>query len=460
MKIPSAPPEFVDTYTTLLNRLAKLDAEVSMAAREAMVAIGPTDVKNRYLHWDDFRFRSPHAPLTLAESWSLTKLSRKRIATPTPFADETGVPFTFVQTDHLSKCLHEIDSETRGGIQFSGVVPSEQDAKRYLIKSLIEEPFNSSVLEGAATTRDEAKRLIRQNTPPRTIGEKMVVNNYHAIEFIKSQRDELLTPAIICELHRIITEGTLDKPDKAGAFRSKDDDINVVDDTNNTILHTPPPAELLDNRIQTICDFANGQVAADKFVHPILRAMILHFMLAYDHPFVDGNGRTARALFYWSALKDGYWLLEYVSISRIINTAPAKYGMAFLYTETDENDLTYFLIHQIDVLTQAIDDLGKFIKNKQTEIAQLGTVLRSEQLRRDLNHRQLSLLNDAVHAPEMIYKISDYQKLHAISYLTARKDLERLASLDFLTKQKRGNTSFYRPAPRLAGKLSARSVHK
>jgi Fic family protein len=74
----------------------------------------------------------------------------------------------------------------------------------------------------------------------------------------------------------------------------------------------------LPERMRALCAFANMRTGVDGFVHPIVRAIILHFMLAYDHPYVDGNGRTARALFYWSALKDGYWLIEYVSISRII----------------------------------------------------------------------------------------------------------------------------------------------
>ena len=61
---------------------------------------------------------------------------------------------------------------------------------------------------------------------------------------------------------------------------------------------------------------------AGGFIHPMIRSIILHFWLAYDHPFVDGNGRTARALFYWSMLRHGYWLFEFISISQIILKGP------------------------------------------------------------------------------------------------------------------------------------------
>jgi Fic family protein len=55
----------------------------------------------------------------------------------------------------------------------------------------------------------------------------------------------------------------------------------------------------------------------DKFIHPVVRAIILHFMIGCGHLFVDGNGRTARALFYWSVLHQKYRLMEFISISCI-----------------------------------------------------------------------------------------------------------------------------------------------
>ena len=112
------------------------------------------------------------------------------------------------------------------------------------------------------------------------------------------------------------------------------------------IFHDPPPAEQLDERMAAMCDFANGKIP-NHFIHPVVRAIILHFWLAYDHPFVDGNGRTARALFYWLMLRNNYWLFEFISISQIIRKAPIKYGRAFLYTETDDNDLTYFILYHL-----------------------------------------------------------------------------------------------------------------
>ena len=132
------------------------------------------------------------------------------------------------------------------------------------------------------------------------------------------------------------------RPGAAGRFRRKDERISVMDATHSVVLHTPPDADSLPARLERLCAFANQAQDTEPFVHPVVRAILVHFMLGYDHPFVDGNGRTARALFYWSVARSGYWLMEYLSISRLLMKAPAQYARAYLHTETDANDATLF----------------------------------------------------------------------------------------------------------------------
>ena len=143
----------------------------------------------------------------------------------------------------------------------------------------------------------------------------MIVNNYRALQFMRDGMPDELTPASVLELQRILTDGTLDNPDAAGRLQRPDDErIAVVDSTDGSVIHRPPPADQLPARLQALCDFANEGEGPDQFIHPVVRAILLHFWLAYDHPFEDGNGRTARALFYWYMKTRGYWLVEYLSI--------------------------------------------------------------------------------------------------------------------------------------------------
>jgi Fic family protein len=404
-------------------------------------ALSLLDHDGRYRHWDKIRFLKPPAPLTREQMWTLAKFTRLGSRRLLPFDDKIGGDFHFVQIGRFLRSLHEIDSNARGTIGVPGPAANAEGRDAYLQRSLIEEPFSSSVLEGAATTRDIAKRLIEEGRTPKTVDERMVLNNYRAMEFIREHRHEPLSVERILELHRILTEGTLERPEKCGVFRAKDDDVRVVDSTTGETLHMPPSAEQLPARIARLCQFANSESTKGEFLHPVIRAIILHFMLAYDHPFWDGNGRCARALFYWCVLRHGYWLLEYVSISAVLRRSPSQYGLAFLYTETDDGDVTYFIDHQLGVVERALADLQAYLDRKASELRDLQRTFANLEGR--LNRRQFQIMQDALKRPNAQYDIAAHEKLHGVSYLTARSDLERLAELGFLRKIKRGVKSVF-----------------
>jgi len=178
-----------------------------------------------------------------------------------------------------------------------------------------------------------------------------------------------------------------------------------------------------------MCAFANSQPSS-PFVPPVIRAIILHFWLAYDHPFYDGNGRTARALFYWSMLHHNFWLFEFISISSIILQARAKYERAFLHTESDENDLNYFILHQADVIRRAVAALHDYLGKKQQEAQATASRLRSL---RQFNHRQQALLMHALRHAGAEYSIESHRASHAVAYTTARADLLGLEKAGLLT---------------------------
>ena len=178
---------------------------------------------------------------------------------------------------------------------------------------------------------------------------------------------------------------------------------------------------------------------------------ILHFWLAYDHPFVDGNGRTARALFYWSMLRHNFWLFEFISISQIIRKAPAKYGRAFLYTETDDNDLTHFVLYHLDVIRRAIKELHEYIKRKTEKLQAIENRLRGIFV---LNHRQRELIGHALRHPHQRYTIRSHQTSHNIVYQTSRLDLLDLESHGFLRSNKIGKTLYFTPVDDLEQKLA------
>jgi Fic family protein len=209
---------------------------------------------------------------------------------------------------------------------------------------------------------------------------------------------------------------------------------------DNERIFTPPPYKEIQKRIDELCNFANSDT--DKtFTHPVIKAVIIHFLLSYIHPFTDGNGRTARALFYWFMLKKGYWLAEFISISRILKKAPAKYALSYLYTETDENDLTYFIDFQLETIKKSIDELNIYIKRKMKELESMEKLLRETGLSSKLNSRQVTFLKTAIKSPGDIYTIQEYSNMNNVVYQTARNDLLELSdTFDLLLKLKKGKT--------------------
>jgi Fic family protein len=435
MRLPQQAPS-VETA------IARLEPE-RMAA--AMPHFNPLPA-GKYLHWDELRRRPAPEGLTHQEWWAAVSIARATQFQQLPFLDRQGRPFVFAAPSPVAIDLHHIDRDAAGQIR-SAEMPLKEDSQRYLIGSLIEEAITSSQLEGASTTRKVAAAMLRSGRKPRDHSERMIFNNYRAMAHLRSLRDVVLTPGHVLELHRMLTEDTLADPLDAGRFRTNDE-VHVVDVRDNTTLHSPPAHGELPERMQRLCDFANADESALPFVHPVLRAILLHFMVGYDHPFADGNGRTARALFYWSMARSAYWLMEYTSISNILLKAPAQYMRAHLHTETDNNDTTYFLLHQLQTIRQAIAALHDYVARKSREQKETEHLLAaSPNLRGRFNLRQTALLNHALRNAGEAYRVDAHQRTHSVVYQTARRDLLELEAQGLLEKTKQGNAFvFYAPA--------------
>lgn len=404
--------------------------------------------ENEYPHWDELRHKPvPQKGVSSEEWWQAIKLGRRSSMKSLPFRDADGGRFHYNLPPFVMRMLHLVDRDASGRIEVPEAVTNPQSRDRFLVRSLMEEAITSSQLEGAATTRKEAKDMIRQGRRPRNRGERMIFNNFRAMEFIRQNYEAPLTDALILELQSILTRETLDDPTGVGRWRKPDENISVVDQRDGDVLHVPPPADQLASRIKCLCEFANSE-DAEPFIHPVLRAILIHFMVGYDHPFIDGNGRTARALFYWAMAGNAYWMMEFTSISTILRKAPAKYARSYLYTETDDNDATYFLIYQLEVILRAIKSLHEYLAKKTKEIREADAWLRaSATLRSMLNYRQVALIQHALKHPYENYTIRSHMLSHHVTYETARSDLLALAGSGLLTKTKRSKAySFSIPA--------------
>lgn len=441
MKVPMVPPPLDPLF-----RAATKDERLLEMYRAAGGA------PPGYPHWDKVRHLSPPAGLTSEEWWLVIKLGRAGGRNETSLTSIRGDPFGYNVPGELMERLRIIDQRAGGRIALGEQVTNQATRDRYIVSSLIEEAITSSQMEGASTTRRVAKDMLRTGRAPRNRSEQMILNNFRAMQFVRDHAADDLTPDLVLELHRFVTEETLDDPRSAGRLQGESDERVVVSTPlDGTVLHVPPPARDLPRRLKLMCAFANG--ASPTFVHPVVRAITLHFWLAHDHPFEDGNGRTARALFYWSMLHEGYWLAEFITLSRVLKRAPSKYARAFLYTESDGGDLTYFLLHQTEAIIAAVDELERYLERKVGEVRAAERAMRSGARR--FNHRQLALLSHALRNTGATYTMRTHGLSHRVVYETARSDLLELQRSGLLTMSKQGKAFVFSPVRDLGARLSA-----
>lgn len=377
------------------------------------------NIQDDYLYWDKIKYKSKD--IKPEDLWNAVKLHRLINSNNIKFGKYR---FQYMITDYMQRALHLFDMHI-GGTLGSNIGIAETDKTKFIISSIMEEAISSSQMEGANTTRKKAKEMIQQEQKPKNKSEQMIMNNFITMKHIVQHKDEDITPEKILYIHKLISNKTLDDFNDEGQFRDNDD-IHVVNYIVNEIVHTPPSKDELNDLTKDLCEFFNNE--SNNFIHPIIKGCIIHFMVGWIHPFTDGNGRTARAIFYWYMLKKGYWLTEYLSISRIIKDTKNQYERSYLYSEIDENDLSYFLTYHIKTMEKAYDALKLYINRKQKEVFQAAKFMKIA----FVNERMAQILKIVNDDSDRILNIKEIEKRFNISNFTARSDLRTLVSLGFL----------------------------
>ncbi|WP_440876109.1 Fic family protein [Thalassotalea sp. PLHSN55] len=418
-----------------------------------------TDDEGRYLHWSQLKWRVPKKD---AENiWKTVKFKRMSQYKSLAIIDENDKPFLYCTPHSMEALLYQLVKIAGGNVgAVSDSAASDNLQSKFLVSSLImEEAITSAQLEGASTTREVAKKMLEDEREPIDEDERMILNNYLLLRFAEQNKKEKLTLDLILEFHRIATIGTTENNVVPGEFR-EDNDIYIEDGDGN-IAHQPPHFNLINERLQKLCDFANAEhtgLNGCDFVHPIIKAIILHFMMGYEHPFRDGNGRTARALFYWFMLKSEYTLFKYVSISKLLKEKPKEYGMSYMYTEKDSNDLTYFIYFQLDIILHAFEELKTYLGNKSNEFKKIAEILEKTTWGNKLNFIQKDLIKKAVKEPGRIFSAKEVSNSYTISANTARTYLAKLAELKLFLTTKDGKTLIYIAPSDLLSKLNSGNV--
>ena len=392
-------------------------------------------IGGKYLTKDELKYRVNREDLD--QAWEILKIARSLSASVLPYEP---LKISYVLTPEIYESLHLCDQDLANVLRLTE--QSASAATDYVSEILSDEAISSSQLEGAVTTAVVAREILRKKKEPQNKDERMIVNNHLAMQFIRENTDVALTPEFICKIQEIVTKDTLDEPEYSGVFRTTDD-VWLRDLRTDEEVYHPPKAAEIPRLISALCDFANADRKEEKprFIHPLIMGIALHFLIGYIHPFYDGNGRTARALFYWYVLSRGYRLFEYIPISKMIKQSPGKYRDAYLATEKDDLDLTYFILYNLSCVDKARKALHEHIENlKSQKSASAAKVAELSDLK---NIRQGNILTYMLEYKGEEFGIDEVAKRFGVTYQTARTDLMHLHARGYLWMRKRGKAQYY-----------------
>ncbi len=286
--------------------------------------------------------------------------------------------------------------------------------------------------------------MLKRNRLPRSADERMVIGNYKMMIFAWDNRLEPLSVELIKQLHRVGVEGIDDEQYSPGYFRNNDQ-VVVQDGEGNTV-HTPPPAAGINDRLDEWVNWVN-QSGSDPLqvddLHPMIKAITLHFALGYEHPFRDGNGRVARALFYWFMFKNDYSAFRYIAISILLRNAPVKYGCSYLYTEMDELDLTYFIDFQCSVILRAVSEFAGAYRKSLVYAEGFDRWLEESGLFTQLTDKQRMLFQVAKSGMAKEFTAVNVKENLNCAYNTAATALKGLVELKVFEKKKLGREWVY-----------------
>lgn len=213
--------------------------------------------------------------------------------------------------------------------------------KQFQKDALVRAVHHGTHIEGNALNLSQAEKVMAgQEVMARQRDVQEVINYRRVMEYIGSfeKGKTPLETDTIKLMHRQTVEKILD-PNRCGIFRSTQ--VVIKNSLTGEVSFTPPPAVVVGQQVRDLFAFINSTSSQD--IHPVLKSGIVHYELVRIHPFVDGNGRVARALSTLILFSEGYDIRKFFSLEEYFDDDPTSYYQALQSVAKQEGDLTYWL---------------------------------------------------------------------------------------------------------------------
>lgn len=382
--------------------------------------------QQRYLSPEEIKYRlqqqgqrSPDWPQ------KATKIvATRKTSAVTLFLDSIVPRFWYYPADVILKKIDEIE---RLGKRVYDLINSNTTFKNdFLLDSKIEEAITSAIYEGAHSTRAQAEQLIASKQRPKNKDEWMLVNNLRAMQWVAQNHERPLSKEVILQLHKIVTDNTLEG-----------DDVNFSGKYRNNKVFVGPHEGVEHPLINSTIEEMIGLITANKrYIHPLVKSILVHYFIGYIHPFFDGNGRTARALFYFKAMRNGLKYVELLSVSAYLKEHGKQYEKSFQKVVENEYDVTYFIDFCLDSMYSSLQEVSRKVEYllRMTDLSE----------RYGISPSQIGLLQRMALHKFRTVDIEEYGAQINKSREFARLELKKLVDLDLLTEHKDRKKLVYR----------------
>ncbi len=381
--------------------------------------------QEQYLPLKNIKYRLKHLNIS-PNRWNELKFKiqtlRKMGAVPF-FLSSIDKKFWYFPSDSLNKKIHNIES--LGNKLYDKIENYGSLKKGFLANSTIEEAITSAIYEGANSTRSKAKALIAAKKSPQNKDEWMLINNYFAMRFIKRNSTYPVSNRLILKIHEIVSRNTLEGDDANFCGKFRDDKVYIGE--HEGITHTK-----IEETLNEVIALISGH---PRFIHGLIKGILFHYFIAYIHPFFDGNGRTARTLFYFKMIKNDLKFVELLSISANLKEHGKRYERSFELVKEHDLDMTFFIDFCLDSLIAALEEVEikvNYLMNFSSLESSMG-----------INPNQVSLLQRMALNKYRPFTIEEYAKDIGKSREIARRELKGLLKKGLLKEEKKGKKFFY-----------------
>lgn len=338
------------------------------------------------------------------------------------------------------KILNNISRITAGReiIEHSKLIPKWELKLRK--EARFHSAHSSTSIEGNRLTLEQVKALSENREVVATAKDKQEVINYlkDLVTIPKYASKKKITAELFLNIHNTITKETLRDPKDCGAFRSRQVFVGrkVFNGTQfkEVVEYMPPDTQDVPGLVKNFLDWLNSNKA--KKINPVILAGIAHYEIARIHPFIDGNGRTARLLASLILYKSEFDHRRFFALDDYYDEDRNSYYAALKTAQKSKGDLTEWLEYFTNGVLYSVNKVKEVI-------AKLGFMPKIEEIEQiELTPRQIEILERIKQKGKIANK--DLRAMFKVSRQAILKEISKLVDAKIIKLVGKGRGAYYK----------------